>query len=327
MSHIVRLPSRSLQIGDFVRDYTGYVKPTIREVDKLHLLLPFIILKSIEYSIYKWHNAVDYSWKANKYEFLYKITSKCTDRCPKCGIWKHQEGERIDVDTVIKAITSIQGNLNGMTITGGEPLIFMDEVVKIAEACHEIGLPLTVITNGFLITDDFLQIVKRTNIQLIISIDTLDPEKWEQFRGRNHYEKVMENVHSTIDNVGVQMSIQSVLAEESEEDIPIIRKFCQDNGIQHYVQAHQNFGGTWHHAGWNEEKAQNECSAWLNISLYPNGDIVKCFDHLRIPEAVEPLGNISNMSLNDIMMTKRAMNVTAMMKTCDFPCKQLRCNI
>jgi len=68
------------------------------------------------------------------------------------------------------------------------------------------------------------------------------------------------------------------------------------------------------------------CAARKNICIYPNGDVVKCFDHPRIPLAKQPLGNISEQDIIEILCTKRSTEVSKIMKTCNFPCKAMSCN-
>jgi hypothetical protein len=53
---------------------------------------------------------------------------------------------------------------------------------------------------------------------------------------------------------------------------------------------------------------------------------VKCFDHRRIPLAKQPLGNISEQDIIEILCTKRSTEVSKIMKTCNLPCKAMSCN-
>lgn len=82
------------------------------------------------------------------------ITRRCTDRCPKCGIWKTPEpdSERIQLKDFIKCLQSLHNNLYKVTITGGEPLLFMEDVLHIAEESRKLNVPMIVITNGSLIS-------------------------------------------------------------------------------------------------------------------------------------------------------------------------------
>jgi radical SAM protein with 4Fe4S-binding SPASM domain len=92
------------------------------------------------------------------------------------------------------------------------------------------------------------------------------------------------------------------------------------------VQPYQDFGGTWHGAGAYRDSGV-ACAARKNICIYPNGDVVKCFDHRRIPLAKEPLGNIATEDIVAILCKRRSTEVSRIMKGCNLPCKQLSCNV
>lgn len=315
------------RLKDLIRDFTGYVTPFIDRIDEWYNIPPFLFLKTIEYSIYKFYEPRNESWRNYKYELIFKISSRCTDRCPKCGVWKQPEYSRVSIERVIQTVRSIGRNLWSVTITGGEPLLFMNDVLRLSEVTAEMGIPTTIVTNGFLITEEFLQRVRALKRNLFISIDTIDERRWVQFRGRHHYKKVMENLARAVEIVGENLSVQSVLAQETVNDVPLVADFCLSQGISHHIQNYQDFGGIWHPT----KPIQNEnnpvpCSAWLNICLLPNGDVVKCFDHVRIPSAREPLGNINTDSIESIFGNQRTAEITRIMRRCNLPCKMLRCN-
>jgi len=303
------------------------MRPFIGRIERWHQLLPFIAFKTIEYSIYRWYEPPTETWRSHKYELIYEITRRCTDKCPKCGIWRQPEKTRIPVELVIQSIDRVRSNIEKVTITGGEPLIYMQDVRRLCQIAHYAGIPMSIVTNGYLIDDEFLELIRNTQTELVVSIDTLDESKWRQYRGRDHFQTVKANLDKAVNAIGEHLRIQSVLADETIEDIQPIAEYCALNGISHYIQEYQDFGGTWHPATDNVASDSEEtCSAWLNICIYPNGDVVKCFDHFRLTEAREPLGNIENESMPSILSSLRCTQVTELMKHCDLPCKRLRCN-
>ena len=160
----------------------------------------------------------------------------------------------------------------------------------------------------------------------MISLDTVDEARWAEFRGRKNYERVMGNLSMASSILGDKLRIQSVLAKESREDVARVGAFCEERGIPHTVQPYMDFGGTWHSAASYMDTGVT-CAARKNICVYPNGDVVKCFDHRRIPLAVEPLGNIATEDIVEILCKRRSTEVSRVMKNCNFPCKQLSCNV
>lgn len=105
--------------------------------------------------------------------------------------------------------------------------------------------------------------------------------------------------------------------------------WCRDRGIRHNVQLYQDFGArNWTYAVPLVEMVADDtpCAARKNICVYPNGDVVKCFDHRRIPVAREPLGNIARQDILEILCTRRSTEVLRVMRDCNLPCKQMSCN-
>jgi MoaA/NifB/PqqE/SkfB family radical SAM enzyme len=331
MSLIYRRKINQSSLSHLVNDYMGEMVPFSKRIEKKRFLIPLICLKTIEWSIYRWYKSpVRRLYGVKRNELIYMITRRCNDRCSKCGIWKTPEpdSERIKLKDFIKCLQSLHNNLYQVTITGGEPLLFMEDILHIAEESRKLNVPMIVVTNGALITEDFL--VKYSNFEhiLVVSLDTMEKSKWNEFRGRNHYDKVMSNILLARKILGDRLKIQSVFAYETRDDMPKVKTFCDELGIQHTSQPYMDFGGVWHDANVSSLLDNDmACAARKNICVYYNGDVVKCFDHLRIPLAREPLGNILKEDIISILSKKRTTEITKLMKTCNFPCKWLSCNV
>ena len=331
MSLIYRRISRQPNFTHFISDYYGEIVPFAKRIKKKRFIIPLVFLKTIEWTIYRWYKTPVrryYGIKGN--ELIYMITRRCNEKCAKCGIWKtpERDSERMHVDVFLKCLQSLYHNLYQVTITGGEPLIYKDEVLRIAEEARRLDVPMIVVTNGTLITEEFLKRYSQLKHVLVVSIDTIEKDKWADFRGRDSYDLVWQNIILAKNILGDRLRIQSVLARESQTDIPKIKAYCDTNGIQHVIQPYMDFGGIWQDANpVVMTKGDFSCAARKNVCIYNNGDVVKCFDHHRIPLAKEPLGNILEEDIISILCKKRSTEITKIMKTCNFPCKNLSCNI
>ncbi|MEZ4830071.1 MAG: radical SAM protein [Bacteroidia bacterium] len=314
-----------------VYDYIGEMKPFVKRVRKPHLLLPMVLFKSIEWGIYRWYKTPIrrfYGVKGN--ELIYMITNACNDRCPKCGIWERPESQdqHLLVMHFINCLKRLHHNLYQVTLTGGEPLIFKKDVMLIAEEAKKLNVPMVIVTNARFLDETFLTRYKELGHILVISVDSVEREKWNEFRGRKNFDIVMPKILLAKQILGGQLRIQSVLSKESAEEIPKVKEWCIKQGIQHNIQFNQDFGGNWTNASTEIVDYDNDtpCAARKNICVYPNGDVVKCFDHRRIPLAKEPLGNIAKQDIIEILCTKRSTEVSKIMKTCNLPCKNMSCN-
>lgn len=332
MSLIYRLrKSKQPHFIQGVYDYIGEMKPFVKRVRKPHLLLPMLLFKSIEWGIYRWYKTPIrrfYGVKGN--ELIYMITNACNDRCPKCGIWERPEpqDQHLLVMHFINCLERLHHNLYQVTLTGGEPLIFKKDVMLIAEEAKKVNVPMVIVTNARFLDEAFLTRYKELGHILVISVDSVEREKWNEFRGRNNFDIVMPKILLAKQILGDQLRIQSVLSKESAEEIPKVKEWCKLNNIQHNIQFNQDFGGHWTNASTEIVNYNNDtpCAARKNICVYPNGDVVKCFDHRRIPLAKEPLGNIAKQDIIEILCTKRSTQVSKIMKTCNLPCKNMSCN-
>ncbi|MEK7469903.1 MAG: radical SAM protein [Planctomycetota bacterium] len=332
MSLIYRLRPTQSNFTHGIQDYLGEIVPFARRVKNPFLKIPLVALKSIEWGIYRWHKTSIrrfYGIKSN--ELIYMITNACNDRCPKCGIWERPEPKRqhLMIQHFITCLKRLHQNLFQVTLTGGEPLLFKRDVMLIAEEARKLGVPMVIVTNARLVDEAFLTRYKELGHVLVISIDSVQREKWNEFRGTKSFDIVMPRILLAKQILGDQLRVQSVLSRESAEEIPKVIAWCKQLGIQHSVQLYQDFGAyNWTAAASSQAMIDDgtPCAARKNICIYPNGDVVKCFDHRRIPLAKEPLGNIARQDIIEILCTKRSTEVSKIMKTCNFPCKNMSCN-
>jgi MoaA/NifB/PqqE/SkfB family radical SAM enzyme len=78
-----------------------------------------------------------------------------------------------------------------VTLTGGEPLLFKRDVMLIAEEAKKLGVPMVTITNGRMLDEAFLRRYRELGHILVISIDSVSREKWNEFRGTRSFDIVM----------------------------------------------------------------------------------------------------------------------------------------
>lgn len=333
MSLIYRLKSKQPGFSHVFYDYLGEIRPFAKRIENKGLVVPLVLFKSIEWGIYRWYKTPIrrfYGVKGN--ELIYMITNACNDRCPKCGIWERPEpqSQHLMISHFINCLKRLHHNLYQVTLTGGEPLLFKADVMLIAEEAKKLDVPMVIVSNARFLDEEFLNRYKALGHILVISVDSVEKEKWNEFRGRKSFDIVMPKIMLAKQILGDRLRIQSVLSKESAQEIPKVIEWCKQQGIQHNTQLYQDFGAyNWHNPSTAERGNYDNdtpCAARKNICIYPNGDVVKCFDHRRIPLAKEPLGNIAKQDIIEILCTKRSTEISKIMKTCNFPCKNMSCN-
>jgi GTP 3',8-cyclase len=150
------------------------------------------------------------------------ITERCNLRCTYCmpeeGIPLTPDDRLPTVDELIKIVSVFQEmGVDKIRLTGGEPLV-RKEFPEILDHLFKMGFrDLNITTNGVFLDryiDKFLEVgLKSVNI----SLDTLDPEKFETMTRRNRFERVMKNIRLGMD-AGLRIKINSVLMKDFSED-------------------------------------------------------------------------------------------------------------
>ena len=223
MSLIYRLKQSQPNFTHGIQDYLGEIIPFSRRIKNPLLKVPMVALKSLEWAIYRWHKTPIrrfYGIKSN--ELIYMITNACNDKCPKCGIWERPEPkeQHLRIQHFIKCLKRLHHNLYQVTLTGGEPLLFKRDVMLIAEEAKLLNVPMVTVTNGRMLDEAFLARYKELGHILVISIDSVSREKWNEFRGTKSFDIVMPKIMLAKEILGDQLRVQSVLSRESAEEIP-----------------------------------------------------------------------------------------------------------
>lgn len=121
-----------------------------------------------------------------KNDIRFLVTMACNYDCYFC----HREGAREEIRrhqlsvenyVTLYEIYSKMEEWNGVTLSGGEPLLF-DGIERLLKKLYERGANITIVTNGSLLNLHFfsLKYVKRLNV----SIHTLNPKMYSQITNR-----------------------------------------------------------------------------------------------------------------------------------------------
>jgi len=114
---------------------------------------------------------------------VFSITNDCNLNCPKCFTYNRPDMKYYktadETRAILRHIKKKQPNIQLINMTGGEPSLHPNLFDLIA-VCREEGISrITMNTNGLKIAADvsFAEQIKEAGIQLVLSLDTLLPEK------------------------------------------------------------------------------------------------------------------------------------------------------
>lgn len=114
--------------------------------------------------------------ESKKFKVNLHITRACNFKCKGCfAHFDHNDALSLtDWMNIIDNIAS-SNRVNAINFAGGEPLLYKN-LAKLIEHCNDHGLKCSIITNGSLLTEKFLDKVANKLSILGISIDSFDDQ-------------------------------------------------------------------------------------------------------------------------------------------------------
>jgi len=124
----------------------------------------------------------------------FQVNLRCNSACGYCDL-------PLNVGRYEMTREEIQGVFSGLyrdgvrfvLVQGGEPLLRRD-LPEILEDLSAIGFHLTLITNGTKITPHLVDRLGRLPVAISVSLDTLDPGKYQHIRGADQLAQVLDGI-------------------------------------------------------------------------------------------------------------------------------------
>jgi len=150
----------------------------------------------------------------------------CNFRCPYCynyELWNMKDENLLDIEEIIGRIKDARGFIDACKVTGGEPSIQSEALIKIGEECRKMKLKFGIDTNGT--NSEIIQ--KLIDDELInhIAIDLkapLNTHDYTRITGIEINSKILEEIKKTI-KIAFESSLENV-----EIRIPIVRGLNDD---------------------------------------------------------------------------------------------------
>ena len=125
---------------------------------------------------------------------LCALCGKCAQVCPTKAI--EMTGEVMSVEEVMKQIKRdvvlMDNSEGGVTISGGEPLLHHQYLIKLLDACGEEGIHRCVDTSGFANTNVLLEVASKSE-HFLYDLKIMDDEKHKEWTGVSN-KIILENL-------------------------------------------------------------------------------------------------------------------------------------
>lgn len=211
------------------------------------------------------------------YYLRLSITDLCNLRCVYCmpseGVCKRSHGDILSVEEIEEIVrASVACGIRKVRVTGGEPLV-RNGVVEI---CRRIGaMPeiqeLCITTNGVLLPKYADDLRKAGVNRLNISLDTLDPEKFERITRLGKLEDTLGGIDAAFKAGFDNIKINTVLiGGVNDGEIPAMVDLTRDRNI---------------HVRFIELMPIGECAGWSREKFISNETVLEAVPGL------EPIGS------------------------------------
>lgn len=162
----------------------------------------------------------------------WNLTKRCNLRCPHCYM---EAGKKADDELTTEECLALLDEMRLLgtemvILTGGEPLLRKD-IYEIARTASDLGLWVVMGSNGVLLDDRVARKMVECGVKgVAISIDSIDPEKHDGFRGGpNAWEHSVRALDVCRDN-GLQTVVQTTVMDLNRDEIPRLLDFTREKG-------------------------------------------------------------------------------------------------
>jgi radical SAM protein with 4Fe4S-binding SPASM domain len=164
------------------------------------------------------------------------LTQRCNLACEHCyldaKVLKEGGTDELGTEELKRVLSDIAstGPEAMVVLTGGEPLLRRD-IEELAAHASGLGLIVVVGSNGILLTRDRIESLKHAGVAGIgLSVDSLDPEHHDRFRGRRGaWAKTMASIDACA-AAGLPFQIHFSATDDTADEIDDMVAFARDVG-------------------------------------------------------------------------------------------------
>jgi cyclic pyranopterin phosphate synthase len=165
------------------------------------------------------------------------VTDRCNFRCVYCRSAdpeNYREHDQILSWPELERLAGIFVNLGiqKMRITGGEPLV-REGAEAFLHKLHELGIPdISMTTNGHLLAQRVPALIAAGLHRINISLDSLDPIKFEKITRTRSYDSVMRGIDAVQNSPLAPAKINAVLVRGfNEDEVEAFAAFARERGV------------------------------------------------------------------------------------------------
>ena len=180
-------------------------------------------------------------------ELRFAITVKCNGACRHCYNHSGKDLDRLSSDdfiNILKEVYALNPNLDRIVLTGGEPMIEKDKVIKITQYAKSLGINVRLVTRGWELNKDNCKELKEAGVTRIqIGLDSsgehayIDDtnQEWDTFHSWLRKDEMgfikTTNAIKTAIASGLDVSVRYSLCRSNYKDVVKTYLFVSSLGV------------------------------------------------------------------------------------------------
>lgn len=172
---------------------------------------------------------------------IWEFTLECNLRCSHCGSSAGvPRDDELSTSEAFKACEMLASTgCKEVSLMGGEPLL-RDDFAQVAGCIKQLGMKLSVVSNGTLVSRFSDTFVDLTPEVVGISLDGMK-ERHETIRGEGTWKKTVEAI-DLLRSLGIQVTVITAVSKINFRDLPDMRELLRPKGVNWQIQTAMPFG-------------------------------------------------------------------------------------
>jgi len=232
-------------------------------------------------------------------QIVIDVTERCNLACIHCGHEEYSQGPLYtgkhmsdDIhDKIIQEVSTVSGDILQYIryAAAGEPLLHPNIFDFLYSAKKKSGKRISLTTNGTLLTDQAIDSLLQTNIDIIdISIDAFSEKSYKEIRRKGNYQKVVKSVQKLLKQRSLLKSSLRVVVTFIEQEKNLgesknFKLFWENAGVDYVIirRLHSSGGYISEQAERMHDILKNYARRpclypWERLCVSPKGDIGFC---------------------------------------------------
>ena len=224
----------------------------IHELSRLHFVVEDRANEEMEYMYF--FNSMKYRLGAKSMGLIFIPTYSCNLSCPYCLQGMKKDKKIISNEDLNRLLSFVKNRLSearketvaigkmNVTIYGGEPLMAKSQVIAFCDHLHAIAesegvaMNIQIISNCTLLDDEMMDLMKKYNISIQVSIDGNKNEHDKtriKHDGSGTFDTIVENLKRLNDkglkkNTVIRINVNDSNVKSAEQILSLLRDYSDD---------------------------------------------------------------------------------------------------